>query len=97
MRAVEAHARATGITRSAWLRDAALLRLAQPDSTLSPPLESTILEELMGLRYLVLNLFSRANLGFARETLYDCMSIADRGKGAAAARVHDSPGDNPTP
>ena len=87
MRAVDAAVQAAGTNRARWLRTAVLSHLGQPDPTCSPSLDSTILQETMGVRYLVLNLFARTSPELSLETLHDVMGIADRGKQAAAART----------
>jgi hypothetical protein len=97
MRAVDGAVGAAGTTRSTWLREAVLSHLSQPEPTHPLSLESTILEEIMALRYLVINFFSMANLGISLQTLHGAMAIADKGKHGAAVRALDSPGENPTP
>jgi hypothetical protein len=97
MRAVDAAVGAAGTTRSTWLREAVLTHLGRPAPTLPLSLEPTILQETMGIRYLILNLFARMNPGLGLRALNDVMAIADKGKHGAAARVLDSPGENPTP
>jgi hypothetical protein len=97
MAAVEAAAASSGATRSEWLRACALANLQRPHQSPRISLESTILEEIMALRYLVINFFSMANLGTSLQTLHGAMAIADKGKRGAAVRALDSPGENPTP
>jgi hypothetical protein len=95
--AIEAAAKVGGITCSEWLRNVALANLDLPTPTLRPSLETTILAEVMALRYLVVNLSAAANSGFTLQTLYDAMKVADQEKHGAASRVLTSPGENPTP
>jgi hypothetical protein len=87
MRAVEAAAEAGGITRSEWLRDAALSHLHQPDPMPCPSLDTILLAEIMGLRLLVLNLFPAAIPGFALESLRQIIAYADAAKHTAASNI----------
>jgi len=77
MLAVEAAARAGGITRSEWLRDAALAHLHQPNPKPPISLESTVLTEIMGLRLLLLNILPPVIPGFTGESLQKIMRFAD--------------------
>ena len=97
MQAIEAAAASSGTTRSEWLRACALAYLQQPDQSPEVSLESTILEETMALRYLILNLFARANPGLGLQAFREVMAVADMGKHGAAARVLTRSGENPTP
>jgi hypothetical protein len=97
MCAVDAAVGVAGTTRSVWLRAAVLSHLGQSDPTCHSSLESTILQETMGIRYLILNLFARVNPGLGLQALHDVMAIADAGKHGAASRVLATPGENPTP
>ena len=97
MAAVEAAAASSGATRSEWLRACALAYLQRPHQGPEVLLESTILEETMGIRYLLLNLFARVNPGLGLDALHDVMAIADAGKQGAASRVLTRSGENPTP
>ena len=97
MRAVDAAVDAAGTTRSTWLREAVLSHLGRPEPTPHPSLDLTILQETMGIRYLILNFFARVSPGLGRQAFHDVMAIADEGKSAAAARVLARPGENPTP
>lgn len=97
MYAIEAAAKAAGVTCSQWLRDLALSHLAQPEPMPRPSIDSVILEEIMGLQNLVLNLFARATPAFTLQTLHEIMAIANNGKHGAAGRVLASPKENPTP
>jgi hypothetical protein len=87
MRAVEAAAEVGGITRSEWLRDAALSYLQHPHQKSTSPVDLTILEEIMGLRFLMVNLFARANPGLALQNVHQIMEHADSAKHNAAAKV----------
>ena len=60
MRAIEADAAARGITRSNWLRNAAVAYLNGFSLTTRVSLESTLLEEVMALRLVVLNIIPHA-------------------------------------
>jgi len=97
MQEVEAAAQAGGITRSEWLRNAIFEYLQRPHQSPEISFQSAILEEIMGLRYLLLNLSARANPGLGLQTLLGVMAAADEGKSAAAARVLARPGENSTP
>ena len=97
MQAIEAAAASSGTTRSEWLRASALAYLQPPHQSPEVSLESTILEEVMALRYLIINFFSMANQGTSLQTLHGAMAVADKGKHGAASRVLSSPGVNPTP
>jgi hypothetical protein len=90
MRAVEAAAEVGGITRSEWLREAALAHLQQPNKTSDTPIELTILEEIVGLRLLMVNLFAGASPGVALQTIYQLMANADSVKHEAAKAVRRS-------
>jgi hypothetical protein len=87
MQAVEAAAEARGITRSQWLRSAAVAYLNRSSEVHPPAIESTILTEVMGLRLLVLNLFPAATPGLALETLRQIMIYAETAKHIEAAKV----------
>jgi hypothetical protein len=87
MRAVEAAAKVGGITRSEWLRDAALTYLRNPHQKSTTPIDLTILEEIMGLRFLMVNLFAGANPGVALQTVHQLMAHADAVKHEAAEVV----------
>jgi len=97
MAAVDAAISAAETTRSAWLRDAVMSHLARPEPTPPTSIEPAILEQVMGIRYLILNLFSMANPGTSLQTLHGAMAVADNGKHGAAQRVLATPGQNPTP
>jgi hypothetical protein len=93
MRAVEAAAEVAGITRSEWLRDAALAYLRNPHQRSTTPIDLTILEEIMGLRFLMVNLFAGANPGVALQTVHQLMAHADAVKHEAAkVRVRSDTG-----
>jgi hypothetical protein len=87
MRAVEASIEVAGITRSEWLRDAALAYLQHPHQESTTPIDLTILEEIMGLRFLMVNLFAGANPGVALQTVHRLMAHADAVKREAAKVV----------
>lgn len=95
--AIEAAAASSGITRSEWLRASALACLQRPQVISAASLETTILQEMMAIRYLVLNLFARVNPGLGLQALHDVMATADAGKHGATARVLTRSGENPTP
>lgn len=97
MAAVDAAISAAETTRSAWLRDAVMSHLGRPAPMPYLSLESTILDEVMGLRYLLVNFFARAIPGFSRQALHDIMATADNRKRSAAGRTLTNPGQNPTP
>lgn len=97
MRTVEAAAEATGITRSEWLRDAALAYLNRPSQTPSISFESTLLAEIMGLRSLVLNLFPAAIPGFAVGSVRQIMAYADSVKHGEAAKILRHSSENQVP
>ena len=87
MQAVEAAAAAEGISRSDWLRNAAVANLRQMEQAPGTPLESTILAELLGLRLVILNLFPLAIPGLAIESVRQIMAFADSAKHGEAAKV----------
>jgi hypothetical protein len=87
MRAVEAAAEVGGITRSEWLRDAALAYLRHPHQKSTTPIDVKILEEVMGLRFLMVNLFAGVNPRMALQTVHQLMAHADSVKYNAAAKV----------
>jgi hypothetical protein len=87
MRAIEAAAEAGGITRSQWLRSAAVAYLNQSSEAHPRSIELTVLTEVMGLRLLVLNLFPAATPGLALETLRQIMIYAETAKHIEAAKV----------
>jgi hypothetical protein len=87
MRAVKAAAESAGITRSEWLRNAAVAHVDQSNGVSPHSLESTVLAEIMGLRLLVLNLFPAAIPGFAHQSLYQIMAYAESAKHREAAKV----------
>jgi hypothetical protein len=87
IRAVEAAAEVGGITRSEWLRDAALAHLRNPHQKSTTPIDLTILEEIIGLRFLMVNLFAGANPGVALQTVHQLMAHADAVKHEAAEVV----------
>jgi hypothetical protein len=97
MQTIEAAAAGSGTTRSEWLRASALAYLQRPHQSPEVSLEPAILEEIMAVRYLVINFFSMANQGTSLRTLHGAMAVADQSKHGAAARVLSSPGVNPTP
>ena len=85
--AVGAAAAAAGMTRSLWLRNAALSYLGQPDPTRHSSIESTVLAEIMSLRLVLLNLFAAATPGLALQTVHQIMNFAESVKHAEAAKV----------
>ena len=87
VRAVAAAAAAAGITRSLWLRNAALSYLSQSDPTRHSPIESAVLAEIMSLRLVLLNLFAAATPGLALQTVRQIMNFAESTKHAEAAKV----------
>jgi hypothetical protein len=86
MRAVEAAALTCGISRSQWLRDAALAHLQQSGHTSRISSESVVLSELMALRLLILNLFPAAIPGLPLESIRQIMAYADSRKHVEAAK-----------
>jgi hypothetical protein len=84
MLAVKAAARNSGSSCSEWLRGAALAYLQQPHQKSTTPIEVTILEEVVGLRFLMLNLFAGATPGLALQTVRQIMAHADSAKHEAA-------------
>jgi hypothetical protein len=90
MRAVKAAARHSGSSCSEWLREAALAYLQQPHEKSTAPIELTILEEIMGVRFLLLNLFAGATPGLALQTVRQIMTHADKSKQEAAEIVRRS-------
>jgi hypothetical protein len=87
MRTVKAAARDSGFSCSEWLREAALAHLQQPNKTSDTPMELIILEELMGFRLLMINLFAGATPGVALQTVHQLMANADSVKREAAEVV----------
>jgi hypothetical protein len=85
MRAVKTAARNSGSSCSEWLREAALAYLQEPIETSdNTPIEVAILKEIMGLRFLMVNLFDGANPGVALQTVHQLMAHADAVKHEAA-------------
>jgi hypothetical protein len=97
MEAVDEAAKTSGVSRSEWVRRAVLTHLQLPQDEPGSSIESTILKEVLGLRYVIVNLLARANPEFSHRTLYDIMSVADTEKHGAAVRALTSPNANPTP
>jgi hypothetical protein len=97
LRAVGAAAAAAGITRSLWLRNAALASLDQSDPTVPLALESTILAEVISLRLVFLNLFAAATPGLALETVHQIMNYAESTKHAEAAKIMRRSIENESP
>jgi hypothetical protein len=87
MRAVKAAARDSASSSSEWLREAALAHLRRPNKTFDTSIEMIILEEIMGFRLLMANLFAGANPGVALQTIYQLMANADSVKHEAAEVV----------
>lgn len=87
MRAVKAAAKDSGTSCSEWLRAAALAHLQQPHKTSDTPMELIILEELMGFRLLMINLFAGATPGVALQTVHQLMAYANAAKHEAADGV----------
>jgi hypothetical protein len=85
--AVKAAAKNGGISCSEWLRAAALAYLQEPNKTSDTPIESIILKELMGLRFLLVNLYAGATPGVALQTVHQIMAHADGAKHEAAEVV----------
>jgi hypothetical protein len=97
MRAVKTAARNSGSSCSEWLREAALAYLQEPiEPSDNTPIEVAILKEIMGLRFLMVNLFAGANPGVALQTVHQLMAHADAVKHEAAevARRQVSKSDN---
>lgn len=97
MEAVDEAANISGVSRSQLVRHAVLTYLQVPRDQTDASIESTILTEILGLRYLLVNLIARANPEITYRTLYDIMSVADAEKHAAAVRALTTPNANPTP
>jgi short subunit dehydrogenase-like uncharacterized protein len=95
MRAIETDAAERGITRSNWLRNAAVAYLNGSNPTTRVSLESTLLKEVMALRLVVLNLFTHAISGLSIETVKQIMAHADSAKHAQAAEVLRRARENP--
>lgn len=87
MQGVAAAAESSGISRSEWLRASALAYLQRPHQTHDDSIESTILEELMGLRLVILNLFAAATPGLALQTVHLIMAHAESSKHIEATKV----------
>jgi hypothetical protein len=87
MRAVKAAARNSGSSCSEWLREAALAYLEETGQKSTTPIELTILEEIMGLRFLMVNLFAGATPGVALQTVHHLMAHANAAKHEAAEGV----------
>jgi hypothetical protein len=87
MRAVKKAARDSGSSCSEWLREAALAYLQETGQKSTTPIELTILEEIMGLRFLMINLFAGATPGVALQTVHQLMAYANAAKHEAADGV----------
>lgn len=97
MEAVDEAAKSSGVSRSEYVRSAVLTRLQLPRDEPDASIESTILKEVLGLRYVVVNLLARTNPEFSLRALHDVMAVADQEKHGAATRALTSPNANPTP
>jgi hypothetical protein len=95
MQAIEADASTRGITRSNWLRNAAVAFLKGTSPTTRVSFESTLLAEVMGLRLVILNMYPHATSRFSMSTLKQIMSFADSAKHAEAADVLRRANKNP--
>jgi hypothetical protein len=87
MQAVEAAAKAVGMTRSEWLRETVVARLQQTDQAAPATLERSLLAEILALRLLILNMFAAAVPGFALTSLRQIMAYADSAKHAEVAKL----------
>jgi hypothetical protein len=88
MRAVKTAARNSGSSCSEWLREAALAYLQEPiETSNNTPIKVTILEEVMGLRLLMVNLFAGATPGLALQNVHQIIEYADSAKYNEAAKV----------
>jgi hypothetical protein len=85
--AVKAAAKHGGTSCSEWLRAAALAYLQESNKTSDTPIESSILEELMGLRFLLINLYAGATPGVTLQNVRQIMAHADEAKHEAAEAV----------
>jgi hypothetical protein len=86
-KAIEAAAKAVGLSRSQWLRDAALSHLDQLTQGPHTSLQSTLVAEIRGLRLVIANLFLTAGLGIPIEAAKHILDHADRVKYVEAAKA----------
>jgi hypothetical protein len=84
---IHAAASASGVTGSHWLREAAIAHLGRGRASKLPPLESTILAEIMALRLIVLNLYPHAIAGLSLTTLHTLMAYAESNKHLEVAKL----------
>lgn len=87
MRALRKAATESGLSCSEWLREAALAYLQETDQKSTTPIEMTILEEIMGFRLLMVNLFAGVTPGVALQTVHHLMAHANSVKHEAAEAV----------
>lgn len=86
-KAIEEAAKALSLTRSQWLRDAALAYLSQFMQGPNTSLQTTLLAEIRGLRILIANLFLNAGLGIPTATAGYILAYADSVKFIEAAKA----------
>ena len=86
-KAVEGAAKALGMSRSQWLRRAALAQLNQLTQGPDTSLQTILVAEVRGLRMAIADLFANARLGIPTATVSYIMAHADSVKYVEAARV----------
>ena len=85
--AVEAAAKAAGLSRSNWLHKAAMCHLDQLELTPYTELKSTLVGEIRALRLVVANLFLKANLGIPIDTAVHILNFGDSVRHIEAAKA----------
>ena len=86
--AVEDAAKASGKTRSEWLREAVLAHLQKPIRSRKSAPDPTLLTELVGLRQLTVNLFAAlASPEFSTATVQQVVKQADHVKEGKADEI----------
>jgi len=80
MTAVDAAAKAAGLNRSGWLRQAALAWLSGPAPSTDTAGMTVVLGEVLALRMIVLNLLPAAHAGLTHAQVLHIMAYADTAK-----------------
>ena len=94
-KAIEMAAKAVGLSRSQWLREAALSHLNQLTQGPHTSLQSTMVAEIRGLRIVIANLFLTAGLGIPIASAELILEYADRVKYIEAAKALRAVNPNP--
>ncbi len=88
LHAVEDAAKASGKTRSEWLREAVLAHLQKPIRTRKSAPDPTLLTELVGLRQLTVDLFTAlANPDYSSDAVQQVAERVERMKEGKADEI----------